>query len=34
MIDLIPLLMILALAFVLEGSLGCGFYDIDEDAQR
>jgi hypothetical protein len=33
MMDLILLLMILALAIVLEGSLGCGHYDI-EDAQR
>jgi hypothetical protein len=28
--ELIPLLIILALVFVLEGSLGCGFYEIEE----
>jgi hypothetical protein len=31
--ELIPIFIILALVFVLEGSLGCGLYEI-EDAQR
>jgi hypothetical protein len=33
LMELVPLLIILALVFVLEGSLGCGFYELERAAR-